>query len=58
MGKGNSAEVDILSGQIPTKVLLTDPLTGGVLGILPTQGSLLPRLRSQSWVVGEVIGAL
>ncbi len=45
IGQVDGAQVDDLSRQIPSKVLLTDPLTGGILGALPTQGSLIRLLR-------------
>jgi hypothetical protein len=40
------AQIDVLAGQVPAQVLLTDPFSGLLLGRFPTQGSLFPRLRS------------
>lgn len=50
MGKRYLTQVDNFAGEIPAKVLFTDPLTGGFLGTFPTQGSSFPRLHALSGV--------
>lgn len=46
MQKLDLTQIDAFPGQIPAQMLRPDPLPGLLLGRLPTQGPLFPRLHS------------